>query len=82
MALYPHGLGDMIRNQSRFVGATFMPHAHGQPLRDWKTLAALLAAENDPEKVLELARQLITSLDENSSTVLGKVAPESKKSAA
>lgn len=58
-----------------------MSRQNRQPSRDWKSVAALVAEETDPEKVLELARELISALDENSSLALGQLAPESKLAA-
>lgn len=59
-----------------------MAQGKRQPSRDWKTVAALVATETDSEKVLELVRELIRALDENSSLTVGQLVPESKKRAA
>ena len=49
---------------------------------DWKSIAALAASETDPDKVLDLANQLIAALDEDLTTVLGQATPESSNKAA
>lgn len=59
-----------------------MSQENGLPSHDWKSVAALVATETDPDKLLELARALIAALDENSSPVRGHVASKSRKSAA
>jgi len=46
---------------------------------DWKSIAALTAAEADPDKVLDLAKELIRVLDEESNRALKTVNPESKQ---
>jgi hypothetical protein len=53
-----------------------------KPEKPGKESAARVAAEEDPDKVLSLAQELIEALDKNSSRVLGQVTAESKKSAA
>ena len=58
-----------------------MSQDNRQTARDWKSVSALVAAETDREKVLELARELISALDENSRLALGQVAPESQRAA-
>lgn len=45
----------------------------------WQTLAALVAAEQDPEKVLVLSKELIKALDADSKQQLDRVTFESKK---
>lgn len=59
-----------------------MSQNNDQRSRDWKSVAALVATETDPEKMLELAGELIRALDENGVTGSRLVAPESKKGAA
>jgi hypothetical protein len=49
---------------------------------DWKTIAVLAASETDPDKVFDLANQLIAALDEDITTVLGQATPESSNKAA
>jgi len=59
-----------------------MLHADMTPVRDRKTIAALVAAETDSDKILELTNELIEALDEESNRLLDIATPASKKSAA
>jgi len=49
---------------------------------DWKSIAALAASETDPDKVLDLANELIRAIDEDTTTVPGQATPESSSKAA
>jgi hypothetical protein len=46
---------------------------------DWKSIAVLTAAEADPDKVLDLAKELIRALDHESNRSLENLNPESKQ---
>lgn len=48
-------------------------------LPGWKEIAARVAAENDPERVVQLAQKLITALDRRTNDLLAKVPSESKR---
>ncbi len=48
---------------------------------DWQTLAALVAAEQDPERILALSKELVKALDEDSKQRLERVTSVSKKTA-
>ena len=44
--------------------------------RDWKTIAQLAAAEQDPGKLLELVTELNKILEEEQRCIQGKPVPE------
>ncbi len=43
-----------------------MSKVDGKPPRSWREIAQLTSQEHDPQRVLELARQLIRALDAES----------------
>ena len=49
-----------------------------KPVPDWQEIAARVAAEKDPERIVSLARELIKALDKRTNALLAKVPPESK----
>lgn len=67
----------MIAPTYNFWG-TFMSHDDMNPLRDWRQIAALTAREEDPNKVLDLARELIRLLDRESSQRFDSIQPANK----
>ena len=55
-----------------------MSQADVKPVLDWQEIAARVAAEKDPERVINLARELIDALDKRTNELLAKVPPNSK----
>lgn len=49
-----------------------------KPVPDWQEIAALVAAEKDPDRILQLAQELIAALDKRTNALHPKVPPESK----
>ena len=49
-----------------------------KPVVDWQAIAARVAAEKDPDRVIHLARELIEALDKRTNELLAKVPPDSK----
>jgi phage terminase Nu1 subunit (DNA packaging protein) len=43
-----------------------MSQADEKPIQNWREIAARVAAETDPNKVTDLAEELISALDESS----------------
>lgn len=61
-------------------GSNSMSQQNGRAARpDWETLAALVAAEQDPDRILSLSKELVKALDEDSRQRLELVTSESKK---
>jgi hypothetical protein len=50
-----------------------------KPIQNLREIAARVAAETDPNKVADLAKELITALDKDSNRDLEQVTPESKR---
>ena len=50
-----------------------------KPMQNWREIAARVAAETDPNKVADLAKELITALDKDSNRDLEQVTPKSKR---
>ena len=55
-----------------------MSQADVKPVLDWQEIAARVAAEKDPDRVINLARELIEALDKRTNELLAKVPPNSK----
>jgi phage terminase Nu1 subunit (DNA packaging protein) len=55
-----------------------MSQADVKPIQNWQEIAARVAAETDPNKVADLAKELITALDKRSNRRFEEVTPESK----
>lgn len=55
-----------------------MSQADVKPVLDWQEIAARVAAEKDPDRVINLARELIEALDKRTNALLAKVPPNSK----
>lgn len=64
-------------NQIQLPG-DFMSHDDMSPLRDWREIADLTAKEEDPQKVLDLAKELIRLLDEESNKRFDEVSENVK----
>jgi len=62
--------------------STFMPQENAKVERlNWQAIAALVAVEQSPERILTLSKELIRALDEeDGKRRLMSVTPESKKS--
>lgn len=45
---------------------------------DWQEIAARVAAEKDPDRILQLAQELIAALDRRTKPLAREVPPESK----
>src|SRR5436190_11837872 len=79
------GRGRMIAIHSflyRFLGSEgiSMSKQHAKAARPhWEILATLVAAEEDPDRVLALSKELVKALDEDSRHRLERVTSESKK---
>ena len=56
---------------------TVMSQDDVKSLPDWKEIAARVAAENDPGRIVQLAHELIAALDKRTNDLLAKVPPES-----
>lgn len=55
-----------------------MPQDDVKPPRRWQDIAKQASIEQDPNKVVELARELIRTLDAKSSEILDKIKPADK----
>jgi len=56
-----------------------MSQADMKPVLEWQEVAARVAAEKDPERVVaNLARELIAALDKRTNELLAKVPVKSK----
>lgn len=55
-----------------------MSQSDMKPTRNWREIAARVAAENDSKKVLDLAQELIRTLDAETSTRLEQVTVDDK----
>ena len=55
-----------------------MPQGDVKPPRSWQDIAKQASTEEDPNKVAELARELIRTLDAKSSEILDKIKPADK----
>lgn len=51
-----------------------------KPTRSWRELAALVAEEEDPQKILLLAREMIRALDAESSKHMENISAAEKAS--
>lgn len=49
-----------------------------KPSRNWREIARLAANEQNPQKVLQLAQELIRALDLESDAQMGKIASAQK----
>jgi hypothetical protein len=55
-----------------------MPKGDMKPLRPWRELARRVTEENDADKSLELAEELIRALDAESRRGMERMTPETK----
>jgi hypothetical protein len=59
-----------------------MPKNDVTPLRTWRELAKLTAEEDDANRALELAQELIRALDAESNKRMERVMPQQKSEGA
>lgn len=55
-----------------------MSQSDVKPVLDWQEIAVRVAAEKDPDRLINLARELIEALDKRTNELLAKVPPNSK----
>jgi hypothetical protein len=55
-----------------------MSQTNSKPTRSWREIAQLAASEHDPQRVLQLAQELVRALDAESDKRMQKVAETNK----